>query len=65
MRNIEMLDAQVDAIVIDSLKESVLLNRNFASDSEYTELDAALLRVLDYYMDPDSYEEFVRSITPT
>lgn len=61
MRAIEMLDEQIDAIVIESLKESVLLNRNF---QEHKKLDDALLLVLDYYMDPDAYQEFVDSITP-
>ncbi len=61
MRSIEMLDEQIDSIVIDSLKESVLLNRNF---EKHKELDTALLLVLDYYMDPDAYQEFIDSITP-
>lgn len=64
MRTIDMLDEQIDAIVIESLKESVLINRNFTHQAGYSELDAALLKVLDYYMDPDSYGEFVRSVTP-
>lgn len=57
----DLLDTHIDSIVIESLKESVLLNRHF---EEHKKLDDALLLVLDYYMDPDAYQEFVDSITP-
>ena len=58
LRVVDAYDVDIDQLVIESLKESVYLNRNFND----VEQEMALLKVLSYYMPNRDYDEFVQQL---
>lgn len=60
---IELEHHQIDAILITELKEAVELNLKYNQHEEGNKvLVDALLRVLQYYMFFEDYEEYVTTI---
>lgn len=62
-KTIELEHHQIDAILITELKEAVELNLKYNQHEEGNKsLVDALLRVLQYYMFFEDYEEYVTTI---
>lgn len=69
IKTVEMTLDQIDAIIIEELKEAHELNLRLNTDEggQYIEPDHELLssieKVLEYYMSPTEYEKWYRQLT--
>lgn len=59
---IELTDEQVDAILVNGLKDGFRINNEFKGEPEYEKLNNAFLTLIKYYLTESELEEFVKNI---
>jgi len=63
--SVELDDEQTHSITLQHLKDTYQIHYDFENDEEDPELDKALRMTLGYFMTPNQYDAYIKSVEST
>ena len=57
---IDLTDDDMDKILVEGLKRGFEVNRNFAKEPNYHEVNQAFMTLLNYYMLEKDYNKYIK-----